>query len=74
MSVLECQSCWNGYMVPPVNHHPAYLECSSCGAIELVYEPMDYQEELHEVPYTIQEDGSIKIHIIGAFGKLNLPN
>jgi hypothetical protein len=39
-------------MVPPQNDHPAYVECPSCGAIELLYTPQDYQEGIHNVEYT----------------------
>jgi PBSX family phage terminase large subunit len=68
MEVLECLHCFNGHMIPPSNQHPAYIECNTCGAIELTYEAQDYQEELHEAELFVNEDGSYKIQIIGAFG------
>lgn len=38
-----------GEMQKPKDNHPSYLICSSCGAMQLTYEPMEYQEELHSV-------------------------
>lgn len=55
-------------MHPPQNQHPAYIECDSCGAIELTYTPQDYQKELHTVPYKYTQNGTISVHIIGVFG------
>jgi PBSX family phage terminase large subunit len=55
-------------MQQPRNQHPAYIECPNCGAIELTNQPLDYQESLHETPYQLAEDGSIRPQIIGVFG------
>jgi PBSX family phage terminase large subunit len=48
---MQCLNCYTAEMMIPANSHPAYVECPNCGAIELTYEPMDYQEAIHEVPY-----------------------
>jgi PBSX family phage terminase large subunit len=55
-------------MQTPTDNHPAYLVCPNCNAIELVYKPQDYQEDMHSVPYELQENGRPKIQIIGVFG------
>jgi hypothetical protein len=65
---MECLSCHIGYMIEPDNRHPAYVVCNTCGAIELTYEPMPYQEEFHRTPYQLAADGSIKPQLVGVFG------
>ncbi len=72
---MECLSCHIGVMQTPSDNHPSYVVCNNCGAIELTYKPMDYQEELHSVPYIeIQKEfeGEVftetQMQIIGAFG------
>jgi PBSX family phage terminase large subunit len=55
-------------MVKPNNDHPAYVECPNCGAIELLYTPQDYQEEIHEIPYNVLRTGEIVPQIIATFG------
>jgi hypothetical protein len=60
-------------MVTPLNGHTAYIECPSCGAIELTYVPQDYQQESHEVPiYEVwdaeNEQWRFRTQIIGYFG------
>lgn len=55
-------------MEKPPDNHPSYLVCPNCGAIELTYLPMDYQEELHEVPYILDENGGYKPQILATFG------
>jgi PBSX family phage terminase large subunit len=44
-----CYNCKVGTMRLPQDQHPAYLVCDSCMAIELTYQPMHYQEEMHAV-------------------------
>jgi hypothetical protein len=61
-------------MEKPPDSHPSYLICSSCRAIELTYEPMDYQNAIHTIPYVPDGKGGIKPQIIATFGKPNLPN
>lgn len=65
---MQCQNCFNGEMEKPKDDHPAYLICPSCGAIELTYQPMDYQADLHTVPYTEDGKGGIKPQILATFG------
>lgn len=55
-------------MVDPPDDHPSYVICNSCGAIELTYSPMSYQEEFHETPYQLADDGSLRPQLIGVFG------
>ena len=70
---MECLSCYIGQMRKPMNQHPAYIECDSCGAIELTYSPADYQESMHNNPYIEvwdddRQEWSIKPQIMGIFG------
>lgn len=65
---MECQACQIGIMQKPPDDHPAYLLCSNCGALELTYQPQDYQETIHTIPYVLSDDGSIKPQIIATFG------
>lgn len=65
---MKCLHCRNGNMRIPPNDHQSYVECEACGAYELTYEPQDFQNEFHETPYMLNEDGSRKIQIIGIFG------
>lgn len=55
-------------MQKPQNDHPAYLICSDCFAIELLYEPQEYQQEFHETSYRYNNNGTIRTQIIGLFG------
>jgi PBSX family phage terminase large subunit len=55
-------------MRKPEDEHPAYLYCPSCQAIELTYDPMPHQEAFHATDYRYNDDGSIKLQIIGVFG------
>jgi hypothetical protein len=55
-------------MKKPENQHPAYVECPNCMAIELLYKPQEYQRSAHTVPYQKNQDGSLKIQIVGFFG------
>lgn len=48
---MECQACQIGIMQKPPDDHPAYLLCSNCGALELTYSPLPYQEEIHKIPH-----------------------
>jgi hypothetical protein len=36
--------------------------------MELLYEPMDYQEDVHKIPYELDSQGGIKPQIIATFG------
>jgi Zn ribbon nucleic-acid-binding protein len=65
---MECLNCHIGHMQPPRSQHPAYVECPNCGAIELTYEPMDYQTQLHETEYIVNKNNQIQPQIIGIFG------
>jgi hypothetical protein len=62
MEVHTCPQCKVGTVKPPKDDHPAYFQCDSCMAIELLYSPMDYQEEMH----TVNTGGDIDI--IAVFG------
>lgn len=48
---MQCLNCHMAEMEEPKDHHPAYLICPSCNAIELTYLAQDYQESIHSVPY-----------------------
>lgn len=51
--------------MPPPDQHPAYVQCSSCLAIELTYMPQEYQEEMH----TVFTGGDIDIiAVFGGYG------
>ncbi len=65
---MICESCFSGELQTPANQHPAYLECPTCGAVELVYTPLPHQEEFHETPYVPDGNGGFKPQIIGLFG------
>lgn len=65
---MQCLNCKTSEMVEPLDHHPSYLVCPACGCIELTYSPQEYQEKLHEVPYILAKDGSIKPQILATFG------
>jgi PBSX family phage terminase large subunit len=62
-----CYSCKVGTMREPVDHHPAYLQCDSCLAIELTYIPQDYQEDMHMVK-TGEDDDTDIIAVFGGYG------
>lgn len=59
-----CLNCKVGIMQPPPDQHPSYVQCTSCMAIELTYQPMYYQEEMHQV----RADGEDDTDIIAVFG------
>ena len=60
-----CDYCKVGMMVEPVDKHPSYLVCNSCMAMELTYEPQEYQEEMH----TVSTGGGIDIvAVFGGYG------
>lgn len=65
---MLCLNCYSTDLKPPETEHPGYLVCPNCGAIELTYEPQPYQEAVHNVPYMYNEDGSLRIQIMGIFG------
>lgn len=65
---IRCQHCKADYLQKPLDDHPSYLECPTCGALQLTYEPMDYQEVFHRTPYKLNDDGSIKNQTFGIFG------
>jgi len=45
---LKCLKCGIGEMQEPKDHHPSYVVCSVCGAIELTYIPVPKQREFHK--------------------------
>lgn len=58
---MECLNCYTADMQEPQNNHPAYVECPNCGAIELTFEPQDYQSSLFQLDVK-------EMQIIGVFG------
>lgn len=61
----QCHNCKVGVMTEPPDKHPSYLVCSSCLAIELTYQPQDYQEDMH----TVNTGGGIDIvAVFGGYG------
>lgn len=62
-----CYNCKVGTMYPPADQHPAYLQCSSCLAIELTYIPQEFQEEMHTVAAGESDDTDI-IAVFGGYG------
>lgn len=70
MSIL-CGYCKTDYLQKPADQHPSYMECHTCGAIQLTYVPQEYQAVFHETPYHLNPDGSIKNQTIGLFGGKN---
>jgi hypothetical protein len=62
-----CLNCKVGNMQPPKDDHPSYLQCDSCMAIELIYRPMYYQEEMHQVKTGNGDDTDI-IAVFGGYG------
>src|SRR5947207_13543981 len=65
---MQCLNCYTSEMMEPIDHHPSYLVCTNFDAIELTYKAQDYQEKLHEVPYRLASNGTIKPQIIASFG------
>lgn len=70
---MECVNCYTGAMLPPPNLHPGYVQCPNCSAIELTYEPQDYQMQFHEAPYTeiFNErtgEWETQVQLLGLFG------
>lgn len=70
---MQCLNCYTADMLVPDNGHEAYVYCPNCGAIELTYEPQDYQKASHSVPLiqkvnkkTGREE--VQAQIIGWFG------
>ena len=63
----QCYNCKIGTMRTPPDGHPSYLQCDSCLAIELTYEPMDYQEAMHQVRNGSGDDTDI-IAVFGGYG------
>lgn len=73
MYTMICNNCFTAELQKPWDDHPSYLVCPNCGAIQLTYEPQDYQEALHQVPYVQIRDPETglyltRIQIIGVFG------
>lgn len=61
----QCHNCHVGQMVDPPDKHPSYHVCNSCLAIELTYQPQDYQEDMH----TVNTGGGIDIvAVFGGYG------
>lgn len=63
-----CAYCRAGRLQVPDDEHESYLICDSCGAIQLTYMPMGYQEKFHRTSYTLNEEGELSTQIIGIFG------
>lgn len=66
--MATCPVCKQAELQKPRDEHPSYLECRSCLAIQLTYDPQDYQEEFHVTPSRQNENGSDRLQIIGIFG------
>lgn len=64
---MTCANCQTGHLITPPDEHPSYLICDNCKAIQLLYEPMDYQEKMHQVPY-VKNNDYIQPQILGIFG------
>jgi ssDNA-binding Zn-finger/Zn-ribbon topoisomerase 1 len=62
---MLCGNCKTTAIQKPTDQHPSYLVCPNCNAIELVYEPQDYQLKAHQLK---QEN---KLQIVGFFGGRN---
>lgn len=62
-----CYNCKVGDMVPPPDLHPSYVQCTSCLAIELTYQPQEYQEQMHMVKTGDSDDTDI-IAVFGGYG------
>jgi PBSX family phage terminase large subunit len=62
-----CHNCKVGTLREPVPAHPAYLVCDSCMAIQLTYEPQEYQEDMHRVKNGDADDTDI-IAVFGGYG------
>lgn len=60
-----CNNCKVGTMMEPPDHHPSYLRCNSCMAIELTYKPLPYQEAMHQVD---NGSGIDIIFVAGGYG------
>jgi PBSX family phage terminase large subunit len=58
-----CENCKVGTMREPLEKHPSYLQCDSCMAIQLTYQPQDYQEVMH-----MYSNGENKLDILAIFG------
>jgi PBSX family phage terminase large subunit len=59
---MLCGNCKTTTIQKPSNEHPAYLICPNCQAIELNYEPQDYQLKAHQLK------NENKLQIVGFFG------
>lgn len=64
----RCSHCNAGTFVQNPYEHPSYVECDSCGAMQLTYIPMDHQYEFHNTPYRYNKNGTIATHTFGLFG------
>src|SRR5437764_4643798 len=65
---MQCMNCHTTEMINPINDHPSYVTCPNCGCIELLYQPMDYQEIVHSIPYELDGVGGYKPQIVAVFG------
>ena len=59
---MLCENCKTTTIQKPNDQHPAYLICPNCNAIELNYEPQEYQLKAHQLKHTD------KLQIVGFFG------
>lgn len=63
-----CPNCRAGTFIQNPYEHPSYVECNSCGAMQLTYVPMDHQYDFHKHPYRYNKDGSVATQTFGLFG------
>lgn len=63
----QCSHCKVGNLQTPKDDHPSYLVCDSCGAFQLLYIPMEYQEDMHQVKTGDKDDTDI-IAVFGGYG------
>lgn len=69
---MICPKCHITELTTPISemykNQPTFKACRGCGNIHLTYEPLEHQQQFHETPQTLNEDGTIKTQIIGVFG------
>lgn len=63
-----CSNCKAGRFQQNMYEHVSYVECDSCGAMQLTYVPMNHQYDFHASPYEYNSDGSIRTQTFGLFG------
>jgi PBSX family phage terminase large subunit len=65
---MKCHQCHVGDLEPPKDGHPSHEICNNCGSIVITYQPLDYQEQIHTIPYKLNAEGMIQPQIIATFG------